>query len=58
VRLEKPVVVFFGPRKSFVNVRTRDDVVRLLEECGGSVAARFEKELDLDRPQHHGDRLI
>jgi hypothetical protein len=48
VGLDKPVVVFFAPKKSFVNVRRREDVTRLLDECGQDAAARFEKELGPD----------
>jgi hypothetical protein len=46
IGLDKPVVVFFAPKESFVNDRTRQDIARLLDECGHAAAARFERELD------------
>ena len=58
VRLAKPVVVFFGPTKSFVNVRTRQDVVELLAKCDQAAAARLEKDLELERVLHEGAPLV
>ena len=58
VKLGKPVVVFFGPTKSFVNVRTRKDVVELLEKCDHTAAARLEKDLELERVLHEGAPLV
>jgi hypothetical protein len=58
VKLEKPVVVFFGPTKSFVNVRTRKDVVELLAKCDQTAAARLERDLELDRVLHEGAPLV
>jgi len=58
VKHEKPVVVFFGPTRSFVTVRTREDIAHLLAKCDPSAVARFEKELDLDRVLHEGARLV
>jgi len=58
VKLEKPVVVFFGPTRSFVTVRTREDIAHLLAKCDPTAVERFEKELDLDRVLHEGARLI
>ena len=58
VKLDKPVFVFFGPTKTFVNVRTREDVVKVLAKCDRAAVARFEKELDLDRTLHENARLV
>jgi len=58
VTQDKPVVVFFGPTKTFATVRTREDIADLLEKCDPSAVARLEKELDLDRVLHEGARLI
>ncbi len=58
VTIGKPVVVFFGPAKDFVNVRSRQDVVDLLSRCERSDVERFEKELDLERTLHQGAPLL
>jgi hypothetical protein len=58
VKQDKPVVVFFGPAKSFVTVRTREDIAQLLAKCDPSAVARFERELDLERVLHEGARLV
>lgn len=52
VKIGKPVVVFFGPAKAFVNVRSREDVIDLLSRCERSDVQRFERELDLERTLH------
>jgi hypothetical protein len=58
VTLQKPVVVFFGPAKTFINIRTRQDVIDLLEKCDRSSVARFNKELNLERTLHQGSPLL
>jgi hypothetical protein len=58
VRQDKPVVVYFGPAKAFVKVRSRNDVMQLLGRCEPAAAARFERELDIHRVLQEGAPLI
>jgi hypothetical protein len=53
IKQQKPVVVYFSPAKTFVNVRLVGDVVDLLTKCDRSSVERFERELDLTHTLHH-----
>lgn len=45
---EKPIVVYFSFEKSFVTLRTFDDLEFLLRRCPREAISRFEQRLDLE----------
>lgn len=47
VRQRKPVVVYFAPERTYLNVRTVQDVTDLLMKCDRASVQRFERELDI-----------
>ena len=52
VRQDKPVVVYFAPKKTFQNVRSADDVIDLLSKCSRASVTRFERELGIEHVLH------
>jgi len=50
VQQQKPVVVYFGPMRGFVTIRTFRDVSALLAKCEQSSVERFQRELGLCLP--------
>jgi hypothetical protein len=50
VRKNKPVVVYFAPRKSFLNLRSDSDLAALLGNCDRANVRRFERELGIVIP--------
>lgn len=56
IRHQKPVVVYFSPAKTFMNLRMASDVMDLLTKCDRSSVQRFERELDLTHTLH--DRAL
>jgi len=47
VRQNKPVVVFFAPRRTFRTIRSSKDVAKLLGECDRRSVKRFARELGI-----------
>ena len=47
VQQQKPAVVYFSPTRTFVTVRTTNDVLSLLSKCDRSSIQRFERELNI-----------
>lgn len=52
IRQEKPVVVYLAPQKTFLNLRTTDDVAELLSHCDQASVQRFERELEIEKTLH------
>jgi hypothetical protein len=52
VRQGKPVVVYLAPKRAFQNVRSADDVTRLLNQCDRASVQRFERELGIEQALH------
>ena len=47
VQSRKPVVVYFSPSRTFINVRRPEDVAGLLLKCDRNRAQRFARELNI-----------
>jgi hypothetical protein len=47
VKVNKPVVVYLSPAKAIINVKTREDFIKLLEKCDRNSLDRFEKDLKM-----------
>ncbi|HYA36139.1 MAG TPA: hypothetical protein VEF03_10995 [Candidatus Binataceae bacterium] len=55
---QKPVVVYFAPKKTFQNLRSRDDIRNLLSNCGEASVRRLERELGIANAMHQGANTI
>lgn len=56
LRLAKPLVVYFAPKKAFQNLRSSDDLAALLAACNTASVRRFERELGLQLTEHRSQR--
>lgn len=59
VQQGKPVVVYFAPSSDFVSVRSRDDVLELVNRCSAEARNDLNKTIDLDsRSSTHQGNLF
>lgn len=49
LKRNKKVVVYFAPRQQFVNIKTREDVRKLLQFCESGAFHGFQRSLHLRR---------
>jgi len=52
LRQQKPVVVYFAPKKKFHNLRSPSDLAQLLANCDPASMQRFERELGIEPMSH------
>jgi len=50
INSSKKVVVYYAPEKEFISVQSQEDVEVLLAKCAPEEIQRFEKRLNLPRP--------